>query len=303
MESYLTEEASWASGVAGRLRLIQANFADDEPQVRQSCLAEELERSLKNVPFNRREQHLQALSEFFPAWGKPSEAPAPAAPSGPAAVETPEELLDRFLQTAEGLSAEAREKCLQQLQATGFAPKATGSSTADASPEFWKFLGVAAAKPLNVDRAQKMLVALSQVFLALDQLAWTLWKQLNAKTVFRKEAEFGKLAGPYLAGDTEISTEQIRQPIERTRKLVAALLGATGRSGAKFSGEHCRQFSPEVIENAASMEKRAWVTLESASWQKYKELYKEFSSEQMLESRIQQEFVKATEELLRGLGR
>jgi hypothetical protein len=303
MESYLTEEASWASGVAGRLRLIQANFADDEPKVRQGYLAEELERALKTIPSSRREQHLLALSDFFPSWASAAAAPTPDAPSGPARVETPEELLERFIQAAGDLSPEARAKALQRLQEAGLAPKAAGPATADTTLEFWKFFGVTDNTPLNVDRSQKMLVALAGAFLALDQLAWTLWKQLNPKSIYRKEAEFGKMAGPYLASDAEISTEQIRQPLERTRRLVAALLGAWGRGSSNFSRKQSAALSPESVENAARMEKKAWESLESVSWRKYKELFKEYSSEQMLESQIQQEFVRATEELLRGIGR
>jgi hypothetical protein len=303
MESYLTEEASWASGVAGRLRLIQANFADDEPKVRQSYIAEELERSLKPIPSSRREQHLQALSDFFPSWAGVAAAPAPFQAAGPVPAETPAELLERFLQAAASLNPEERSKVAQRLTEAGLAPKAAGAATAETTPEFWKFFGVTENKPLNVDRCQKMLVAVSGVFLALDQLAWTLWKQLNAKSIYRKEAEFGKMVGPYLASDAEISTEQIRQPLERTRRLVAALLGAWGRGSSNFARKQSAALSPESVENAARMEKKAWESLESVSWRKYKELYKEYSSEQMLENQIQQEFVRATEELLRGIGR
>ena len=303
MESYLTEEAFWASGVASRLRLIQANFADDEPKVRQSYLAEELERSLKSIPSSRREPHLQALTEFFPVWASAAATPAPGPASGPPRPETPEELLARFIQAADGFSPEEKAKALQKLQEAGLAPKATGPATAETTAEFWKFFGAPENKPLNIDRTQKMLVALAGVFLALDQLAWTLWKQLNPKSIYRKEAEFGKMAGPYLASDAEVSTEQIRQPLERTRRLVAALLGAWGRGSSNFSRKQSAALSPESVENAARMEKKAWESLESVSWRKYKELYKEYSSEQMLENQIQQEFVRATEELLRGIGR
>ena len=46
MESYLAEEALWANGLAARLRLVQANFADDQASSRQAYIAEEMERGL-----------------------------------------------------------------------------------------------------------------------------------------------------------------------------------------------------------------------------------------------------------------
>jgi hypothetical protein len=160
-----------------------------------------------------------------------------------------------------------------------------------------------AGKPLSPERTPKLALALATVFLSLDQLVWTLWRQLNGRSVYRKEAEFGKLAGPYLGGDGEVSSEQVRQPLERTRRLIAALLGAMGRSGANFARRHSADLAPESIENAARQEKKAFESLDAASWRKYRELYKEYATEQTLESQLQQEFVKAAEELLRGVSR
>ena len=54
MESYLSEEALWASGLASRLRLIQANFADDPSAVRQGYITEEIERAIKPISPTRR---------------------------------------------------------------------------------------------------------------------------------------------------------------------------------------------------------------------------------------------------------
>src|SRR5882672_2995233 len=68
MESYLSEEALWASGLASRLRLIQANFADDPSSVRQGYIIEEIERALKPVSPTRKEVYLEALKERFPGW-------------------------------------------------------------------------------------------------------------------------------------------------------------------------------------------------------------------------------------------
>ncbi|MBI5387786.1 MAG: hypothetical protein HZA90_24250 [Verrucomicrobia bacterium] len=305
MESHLTEEALWANGVAARLRLIQANFADDEASLRQNYLSEELERSLKAVAPSRRDGHLRALGDFFPAWGGGSapRAAVVAEPGAPAPPETPEEILNRLIDSAALLTEEEKAALARRLQQAGLAPKESAGASAEATPEFWKFFGLATPKPVSADRAHKMLVALSGVFLALDQLAWTLWRQFNAKSIYRKEAEFGKLAGPYLANDPEVSTEQIRQPLERTRRLIAALLGALGRGSANFSRRQSTNLSPESIENAARIEKKAWESLEATSWRKYKELYREYSTEQMIESQVQTEFVKAAEELLKGIGR
>jgi len=301
MESHLTEEALWANGLAARLRLIQGNFADDAAEARQSYLAEELERSLKPIAPSRREVHLRTLAELFPAWGGVSPAPPPATPGAPA--ETTEELVERLIEAAQALGEPEKAAVAKRLQESGLVAKESRPASAEAPVEFWKAFGVAEPKPLNIERSQKMLVVLAGAFLALDQLVWTLWRQLNAKSFFRKESELAKLAGPYLASDPEVSTEQIRQPLERTRKLIAALLGALGRGSSNFARKHGSDILPESIESAARIEKKAWENLDAVSWRKYKELYREYAAEQVVESQIQQEFVKAAEELLKGIGR
>ena len=68
MEPQFSEEALWASGLASRLRLIQANFADDPSSVRQGYLVEEIERAIKPVAPSRRQTYLDCLAERFPSW-------------------------------------------------------------------------------------------------------------------------------------------------------------------------------------------------------------------------------------------
>lgn len=302
METHLTDEALWAEGVAARLRLVQASFADDNPVARQTCLQEEIERSAKSLSPSRRETYLRALAERFPAWGSgPTPTAAPA--DGAALPATADELLERFLEAAAALPDDRKAELTARLRAAGFAVAEAGSPAVETSPEFWKRFGVAENKTLNVERSLKSLVALADVFLALDQLVWTLWKQLNAKSIYRKESEYSKLIGPYLAGDGEVSTDQMRQPLERTRRLIAALLGAMGRGPATYARKHSTDISPESIEVAAKMEKKTWESLEAASWRKYKELYREFGAEQIVEAQMVESMGKAAEDLISGRGR
>ena len=299
MQSHLSEEALWANSVAARLRLLQASFADDDPHQRQAFLAEQLDQSLQQVSPSRRDVHLRALEELFPTWSAPVAQAGPKA-TAPLALE---QLMEQLGTATAALSETEKAGVADKLRKAGLPIEASQPPASAALPELSKVFGIADGAPLNADRTQKMVLGLSALFLALDQLVWTLWRQLNARSIYRKDAEFGKLAGPYLTGDTEVSSEQIRQTLERTRRLIAALLGAMGRSGANFARRHSADLAPESIENAARIEKKAFESLEAASWRRYRELYKEYSTEQTLEGQIQQEFVKSAEELLRGIGR
>ena len=304
MESPLSEESLWASGLASRLRLIQANFADDPPSVRQGYIVEEIERALKPVSPTRRKAYLDTLAERFPAWesSRPAadQAPPPADPKVRAALVTPEEMVAGLIELAPTLPPEKRASFAAQLQAAGLVLKEASSPTLDLPPELQKRLGLPPGKPLQVERAVKLLAIVAEFSLALDQLAWALWKQINPKSAIRKEADLNRLASAYLTGDTEVSTAQLSQPVEKTRRLIAGLMGAVGRAGSAYAKKHVSRLSPEVIEDWAKMESRGWKSIEAACWLKYVQQAKEHGSEQAIEHEIMDAIAKAAENLILG---
>ncbi len=299
MDSYLTEEALWASGLASRLKLLQANFADDIPATRQSYLTEELDRALKDVAPAKRKLYLQALAERFPAWEAAQSAPLPAPPQA-SIPEAPSELLARFIQVASGLPPESKAEFVKKLQEAGLAPKETGSPTLDLAPEAQKKVGLSPGAPLHIERAVKLLVVESETVLALDQLGWTLWKQMAPRSAIRKDVELAKLSGQYLSGDAEVSTQQLIQALEKTRRLIAGLMGAVGRAGNTYAKKLVGRLSPEVIQDLAKMEKKWAESVEQASWRAYERLAKEHLSEPAIENGIQEAMVKVAEDLMTG---
>jgi hypothetical protein len=299
MDSYLTEEALWAGGLASRLKLLQANFAEDAPAARQTYITEEIDRALKNVVPARRKLYLEALAEQFPAWQ--SEQTVPVAPTPLGAVpETPSELLARFIEVVSALSHETREEFVAKLKEAGLAPKESGPATIELTDEGRKKLGLAAGAPLQVERGVKWLVVESEAVLALDQLSWTLWKELASKSTIRKDSDLIKLSGQYLAGSNEVSTEQLRQALEKTRRLIAGLMGAVGRAGNLYAKKQVTRLSPEAIEDLAKMEKKVWESVEVAAWRVYKRLANEHLSEPAIESGIREAIVKVAEDLMTG---
>jgi hypothetical protein len=299
MESYLSEESLWASGLASRLRLIQANFADDPSSVRHGYIVEEIERALKPVSPTRRKTYLDSLAERFPAWEGVRSAPSSDVKVGSTPL-TAEELVARLVQLAPTLSPEARAAFAGQLHAVGLSLKESANAFLELPPELRKKLGLAAGKQLQLERAVKLLVITTELALALDQLAWALWKQLAPKSAIRKETEFNRLAGSYLAGDADVSTAQLTQPVERTRRLIAGLLGAVGRAGPAYAKKYAARLSPEVIEDWAKMEKKWNESIEAACWRKFVQQAKDHASEPAIENEIQEGIAKAAENLILG---
>ena len=156
------------------------------------------------------------------------------------------------------------------------------------------------SRSFGPDRVAKTLALLLDTTLALDQLAWTLWRQIAPRSVVRKDAELAKLSGDYLAGSSEVSTDQVRHTLERTRKLIASLLGAIGRAGAAYARERARLFDPDAIQASAGTEKKWNESLEFASWRKYVQLCKEYGAEPFIEKGIQEAMARAAENLIMG---
>ncbi len=301
--SHLTEEALWATSLATRLRLLQVNFADDSPATRHDYLHEEIQRAVKDITPGKRRAHLEALRERFPSWQGSQRSPAVAGPI-PAPVETPEEALDKLLELSGTLTPEAKAAFSRRLQAAGFTiNQGGGGGLPEVSPEVQKKLGLAPGQQLHPERTIKLLVGLAEMVLALDQLVWTLWKQRNAKSGLRKDRDVAKLIGPYLSGDTEVSTPVIADPLDKTRALIAALLGAVGRGAANFAAKHVARIGPEAIEDLAKLERSFMQSLEVTSWKKYRELFKEYCAEATLETEIEQAIFKVAESLVQNRGR
>jgi hypothetical protein len=301
MESYLSEEALWASGLASRLRLIQANFADDPASVRQGYITEEIERALKPVSPTRRKAYLDSLAERFPAWqGTHAAAPAPTDARIAPALVTPEEMVAGLIELASTLSPESRASFASQLQAAGLGVKESVNPFLDLPPDLQKKLGLPPGKPLQMERAVKLLVITLDLVLALDQLAWALWKQLAPRSAIRKETDFNRLAGSYLAGDADVSTAQLTQPVEKTRRLIAGLIGAIGRAGSSYAKKYITRLSPEVIEDWAKMEKKWNESIEAACWRKFLQQATEHASEPAIEHEIQEAITKVAENLILG---
>jgi hypothetical protein len=90
------------------------------------------------------------------------------------------------------------------------------------------------------------------------------------------------------------------QTLEKTRRLVAGLLGAVGRAGPAYARERARLFDPEEIKAHARPNKKWNESLEFACWNTYEQLCKEYGAEAVIEKGIQEALAKGAENLLLG---
>jgi hypothetical protein len=268
-----SEACSWAHELAARLSMTQASFADDPPEVRRDYLVEEIQRALRDVVESRRSEYLAALRDRFPGPER-IEVPAPESDAlpPPAPVDySPTELTDKLIAKLPEITPDAKGILALRLQKAGLLGAA--ESAIQLSEELRGKLGMTPQEPLDEERFSKLFAVLLEMAASLDQLIWSLWKNLAPKSGVRREAgeNLRRTVGRYLAGDREVATLQIAQMLERTRQLIAGLLSGIGPAGENYARHHLETFAPEKIR--ASVETGGFLSsIEQKCWRRYEEL-------------------------------
>ena len=324
MTPHPPDQIAWAARVGARLQMLQASFADDDPNARLGYVEEELEREMREIPPSSRAAYLSTLAERFPGGEEsaqgteqiapvPPPAPKPAPAPAPAAPTSPEAIVAQLVKVASTLSDETRRTLASRLRQAGFVlsiPAALAAATMgdadDVPPELRKKLSLEEGAALDRKRVLRLVTVLIDLVVTMDQLTWNVWKSLAPNSIVRRDAgeagDLKKLAGPYLVGDNEISTAQITQVMDKTRQLIGGLVAAIGATGESFARHHLTTFSPQAIKDAADADPGFFIGAEQKCWRKYVQLFNETSGA-AIESEITNIIVKYTEDLILGAGR
>ncbi|MBV9272285.1 MAG: hypothetical protein JO333_00175 [Verrucomicrobia bacterium] len=296
-----SEAVSWAQEVAARLRMLQTSFADDSAATRQEYLAEEIERSLKNVVDNRRAAYLDALALRFPGPERIGIVPANTAPAPIEPVKrTVEELVEELLGRAAEFTEEGKARLVERFRSLGLLGEPDRGL--DLPPELRGKLGLNPDQALDEERMNKLLAALLETVAALDQVTWNLWKTIAPKSVVRRPSGEGcrRIIGRYVSGDREVATLQITQMLERTRQLLAGLLSAIGTVGETFARRHLETFAPEKIRSTVDAASSGFLSnVEQKCWRRYLVLANELNGP-AVEKQIVDAIVRYTEEIASG---
>ena len=299
----LPDAPVWAANTASRLRYLQANFADDSRENRESFLEDELKKLLDPVPASKRQPYLDALAEKFPTWESLATASAE-----PAAADTgemsPEDVWSLFLKTLPRYSLEQREMIQRRLADAGFVHIASDSLDADSLGEITQKLKLSPSDKIDAARLGKLFAALAEVCIMTDQLAWNVWKGLAPKSTIRRDGSAGDLRTALrrsVTGDAEVSSVQIGQQLEKMRQLIAGLLASLGPAGKNFARRFQSRYAPEAIRDIVKMEGGSSIfgNADSRLWKKYTELAGEIS-EGSIQTDMMDAVAQYAEELMKG---
>jgi hypothetical protein len=303
--SFNAAEIRWAGQLAARLRFLQADFADLAPGERQPYYDEEIGHALREIAPECRARYLEALSREFPTFNF-GEAEVKAEPTD----TSPEAIVEALVRIAPQLPKQKLAEFGVQLQNAGYVGLKSTTLVETPPEELQKLFGLADGEPVDLQRLYRLTHLMADFYLRLEVFAWSVWQQVASESRIRKDQgalyDPRKLGGRYLSGDAEVSVEQIKAVVEKSRQLIAGLLGAIGGAGRIFAHRFAEDYSPENILTVAKSDNGLGVGRfgndEVRAWRKFKQLF-QGQTDEVVEERLQQAIASSAEGLMRGLHR
>ena len=291
------------AGLASRLRLLQAECADQSDAVRVQYLDEEINQSLERVLPQDRAAFLEELCTYFPAFQNANEpiAPVPL----PATIAAPERPLDanalteKLAQLSSGLTDEKKQQIARYLAKFGIAvPVPASLAPAGASAAVKESLGITSEDPLDIPRTMDAMAVLVQFTSDLDEVVWATWKQIaTPNSSIRREMDLKRVIGGYITGESTATKTKLLRGVELLRRLIAALTASIPQAGRTASAE-LRKVSAEKVEEAVIAEKgRTFLHFDKHCWQKYKDLSD--ATKNVVESTVRKSIAQVVEEWMK----
>ena len=301
MESHVLETAN-------RLRLMQVDFADESEQTKTTYLCEEIEKALKSVLPDNRNEFLERLLEKFPAGSLVSQAISTEITIESPPVDGEAELKDinflvrSLLEIAPTLSDDQKNYVDKSLQEAGLTPKTRQDNSIELDQKLKKKFKVGDDCSISAEKIAELSAILVDFVSKLEPLVWNIWRQLAPRSAVRQKGALTKEIGQFLSDDAEISVSQVDDNLKVLQRLIAAMTSAVSRVGSQFARRHLAKFTPSEIEDLVRMEPRSFfVSHDVKCWKKYKELA-EMLNEDSIEMEIRKAIVDYVESLAKGMG-
>lgn len=297
----------WAARLASQLRLLGANMQEETTTGRCEFFTDEIKQALEGIPQFDHESYLDALASAFPGGEIGSVVVSSGEENEMSLADlSTNDLMDELVTRSSLLSANERRSLVSRLETSGLIVTQQVSSSYEELPEeLAKRLSLPAGEKVNSRHALLLMSKLIGIILDLDQLVWAVWKALSPRSRIRRDSqagvtEIGRNIGRYLTGDTNMPLADVVQPLERSRQLVAGLLGAIGPVGSTFARKFAQRFSPDDIRKDAKREGGSFLkAIEVRCWARYEILAKDLSEDQV-EHDIREAISEYAESLISG---
>jgi hypothetical protein len=296
--------AKKVAATAARLRLAQADLADEAADIRREHLREEVTRAVSELGGAERGAFVAALLERFPTFEQGVQ-PQQAAPDRSAYIaeleaelNDPRRLAQRLARMAPSMSPEDRRAVGATLVESGLAPRAAsapapapapaapaapvasaqvtaGPGSDAALPEFIEKLlreklRLAPDKKLDARRLFELGGILGASAARLDTVLWEQWQQ--ASPASRWHAKRGETIGVVLSRfitGGPVTPAVLAAKAEDNLRLIGGCMLALRKTPETFPGTHLQRFSPESIMAEARKQAGAFVSAEKVAWGLY----------------------------------
>jgi hypothetical protein len=294
---------------ANRLRLIQADFADESDQTRREYLCEEIEKVLATILPTERNEFLRELLERFPTGNfaaKSAEGEAEGergSMGGGSRLRNVDFLIQNLLEIVPTLSEEQKVIIDKSLQEAGLRRDVKLDGSVDLDKELRTKLQISSEQKLESKEMAELSVMLVEFVLKLEPVVWNTWRALSARSAVRPQGALAKKIGRFLCKDAEASNSPVDDDLKVLQKLIVAMTTAVSRVGGQFAKRHLAKFSPFEIAALVKMEPGSvFVSHEVKCWRKYVELA-ETLNEDAIDMEIRKAIVDYVESLTKGMGR
>jgi len=270
---------SLAERTANRIRLLQADLADEDAQTRRSIVADEIRAALEKIIPQDREKFLEALEERFPAWE--SEAFGRAQTAAPAAsvsatdmaeFNDPGFLIRQLQKLAEQMSPDQRLKAATELERAGISTGGASGVSPEVMERIRAAVQVEPEAAIDLDRLVSVMSVMLEKVVSLNDIATKSWKQMSHGARGRTQSNLARLVGQYVSNNEQVGSLQISEELESFRRLTASLMLALSQTG-QAAYQQMRRLHPEEIEGIIRNEPRSMMqSNEVRCWRKYKEL-------------------------------
>jgi len=292
-----------------RLRLIQVDFADQSDQTRTEYLCEEVERALKMVLPDERNEFLERLMARFPTVNvsaQPILEEREAKVSSTMEVDKlrdPDFLIRSLIEIAPTLSNDQRKNVIKSLQEGELGPQIRQDYSDESVQKLKAKLQLDDRACFDADRLTELIILLVDFVYRLEPLVWNTWRKLSPRSNICPPGDLKNAIGQFMYNDSKVSGKQVDSDLKELQRLVAAMTTAVGRVGGQFAKSHLAKFSPSEISALVRMEhKSVLVSHEVKCWRKYVELAGTLT-EDTIETEIRKAIVDYVESLVKRTSR
>jgi hypothetical protein len=288
------------AATASRLRLVQVDFADQPPTVRNEYLSDEIKRALDGVVPSDRRSFLEQLQGCFPTWDGRVEAQAAATMPAKSAfdeleLQDPSFLTERLVEVFATLDETHRRSVVSRLAEAGIVSVGKYDWPQGPAATLKQKVGMGANDTIDPHRLLDLSALLVELVCSLDQVVWSAWRQIAPQANVKRPASLQKTMARFASGDQDTPRGQVSQDLNKLRALTAGLIAAMSQTG-RFAVQHYKNFGPEEIKALVGS---SMIGAEARYWRKYVELATA-QDPAVVEQEIRKAIADYAEQVIRG---